>query len=73
MAGGSVTKTSELFGVARSTVLKVIPAFETEEKSSSLKQNSGTKRTLSDRNNQTFTQIVRKDHKNIAPKNYSRT
>ena len=43
IVGASVTKASELFGVARSTVSKVMTAFEKERKTSSLKQNSGRK------------------------------
>ena len=54
MAGTSVTKTTELFDVARSPTLKVIKAFEEERKTSSLKQNSGRKQKLSDRDYQTL-------------------
>ena len=68
MAGTSATKTVELFGVASSTVSKVMTAFEKEEKTSSLKQNSGRKRKLSDRDHRTLMRIVRKDHKNTALK-----
>ena len=39
--GAIVTKTSELFGVERSTLWKVMTVFEKEGKTSSLKQNSG--------------------------------
>ena len=44
MAGAGVTKTAELFGIARNSVLKVMTAFEKEGKTSSLKQNSGKNR-----------------------------
>ena len=55
MAGASVTKTAELFGVVRSTVLK-------EGKTSSLKQKSGRNRKLSDKDCQILTQIIGKGH-----------
>ena len=40
LAGASVAKTTELFGASRSTVSKVMPAFEKEGKTFPLKQNS---------------------------------
>ena len=43
-------------------------ALEKGGKTSSLKQNSGRKRNLYDRDRRTLTQIIRKDHKNTAPK-----
>ena len=61
MTSASVTKNTELFGVARSTVLKGMTAFEKEGKTSSLKQNSGRKWKLCDRDRQTLIRIVRKD------------
>ena len=43
-------------------------AFEKKGKTSSLKQNSGRKRKPCDRDRQTLTRIVKKNHKNTAPK-----
>ena len=43
MVGASVTKTAELFGVARSSFANVMTAIDKEEKTSSLKQNSWKK------------------------------
>ena len=63
-----VTKTAELFGLVRSTATKVITALEKEWKTSSLKQNSGRKRKLFERDRWTLKWIVRKDHKNTVPK-----
>ena len=68
VAGARVIQTTELFGVARNAVLKVMTAFEKEGKTSSLKQYSRRKQKLSDRDCQTLMQIVRKDHKNTALK-----
>ena len=59
---------AELFSVARRSVSKVMTAFVKEGKTSSQKQNCGRKRKLSDRNRRTLTRIVKKDHKNRAPK-----
>ena len=58
MANASVTKMAELFGVAKSTISKVMTAFEKGK--TSLKQNLGRKRKQSDRDHQTLMRLVRK-------------
>ena len=68
MAGSRVTKTAELFSISSSTVSKMMTAFEKGEKTPALKQNSERKRKLSGIDCQILTRIVRKDHKNTAPK-----
>ena len=54
MDGASVAKTAELFVGAKSTVSKLITEFEKEGKTSSLKQMTGRKRKLSDRDRDWF-------------------
>ena len=68
MAGSSVIKTAELFGVAMITVSKVMTAFEKDGETSTLKQNSGRKRKLSDRDCRTLTRVVWKEQKNTDKK-----
>ena len=60
MAGASITKNTKLFGVAKITVSIVMTALEKQGKTFSLKQ--------SDRDRRSLTWIVRKTHKNTAPK-----
>ena len=68
VARASVTKTTELFGVAISNVSKVMTAFEKEGKTFSRNENLGKKRKLSDRDRRTLAKIVRKNHKKATLK-----
>ena len=68
MAGVSVTKAAELFGVARSIVLKVMTAFEKEGKCCPLKPSTGRNQKLPNRDRLTLTMIVKEDHKNTVLK-----
>ena len=61
-------KNAELFDVTRNTLPKVTTAFEKDGKTSSMKQNSGRKRKLSNKDRRTLTRIVKKDLKNTAQK-----
>ena len=62
MAGVSVTKTTRLFGEARTTVLKVMTVFEKKGKPPHWSKTLENKRKLSDRDHQTHT-VRRELHK----------
>ena len=49
MVGASVTKTAQMLGVSRGTVLKVMIAFEKEKKTPSAKHKSGRKSKFSEK------------------------
>ena len=69
MAGACVTKTAELNYCSKEYSLESNDSiWERRKKPFSLKKNSGRKRKLSDRDRQTLTRIVKKDHKNTALK-----
>ena len=62
MAGASVIKTADLFGVPNSTVSNVMTAIEKERKIFSLKKSFRRKRKPFDGNRWALKWLVRKDH-----------
>ena len=68
LAGASVTKTANLLGVSRAAVSKVMVAYTNHGKTSSAKKNRGRKPKLSDRDCQTLTRNMSKNHRTTAAK-----
>ena len=64
---GACMAGAELFYLAKTTVSKVMTVFE-KANTFLLKQNSGRKRKLYDRDRRTLTRIFRTDQKNTASK-----
>ncbi|MGH0118157.1 UNVERIFIED_CONTAM: hypothetical protein FKN15_044459 [Acipenser sinensis] len=66
LAGASVTKTAQLADVSRATVSKVMPAWNSEGKTSSAKGNSGQKRILQDRDIRALIRSARQNRRATA-------
>ncbi|XP_042897250.1 uncharacterized protein [Parasteatoda tepidariorum] len=68
LVGATTTETSQILGVSRGTVSKVMTAYTQRSKTSSAKQNSGRKEKLSERDRRVLKRIVMSKKKTTAAK-----
>lgn len=66
LSGASVTKAADLCGVSRATVSRVTSAYIQEGRTTSNRNNCGSKRKLSERDVRVLTRIVSKNHVTTA-------
>ncbi|GFV43794.1 transposable element Tc1 transposase [Trichonephila clavipes] len=67
LAGASVSRTANLVGVLKTTVLRVITAYTNLGKVSSAKHNRGRKLKLKDRDRRVLKRIVARNRKTTLP------